>query len=308
MAGEFKPTEAATSVFTFIKTFPAFTARFVLFSISAMVPWIIYIVFVFSKIIEHVGTDGEKWNGIEPFMAMLTQIGAVPILLATLVLTYALFVSTQAMAMRKAVLNQEIGFFGLSWGGFETRLLIVHLAVSFVPILMILPLFSALPYFSELDTGRAIGPGIMLVGLTFLLLFFVFIPLSIYAVGRWGLYGICALTNGNFGIKAAAELSKGRFWPLFGTFALTYLIWMVISGIFQNLGSALLGLSSFTMTDPKDFAEFMAIFTPELIGKFVVYLLVLMVIGTLTYLAYICTGAFAYLKIRQSHTQTTGVN
>ncbi|KAF0110360.1 MAG: hypothetical protein FD163_819 [Hyphomonadaceae bacterium] len=297
MAGEFKPTEAATSVFTFIKAYPAFVARFVLFSIAATLPWIIYFVFVSGKIIEHVGLDGRNWEDIEAFRAMLSQINALPLLIATAIFWFALSIATQAMAIRKTVLNQETGILGLAWGGFETRLSIICIIFSFAPLLIFWPLFKT---FAIMADGTARIEALVAPLVLFCIAFLFFIPFFIYAIGRWGLYGICALQENNFGIKAAGKVSKGRFWVLFGAFALTYLIWMVISGIFQNLGRVLLGLHDVVITDPTEFAEFMALFTPELISKFSVYMLVLMIIGALMHLAYICTGAFAYLKIKQA--------
>jgi|GEM_PF-5063597 hypothetical protein len=304
MAGDFKPTDAATSVFTFIKTYPKFVVRYVIFTLAAILPFFGYIAYLVTAVINNIGLEGEKWEGVEPFFAMLKQINALPLLVAVIVFSFAISISNMAMAIRKAVLNQEIGFWGLTWGGFENRLAIVSFAISFLPMLLLWPLFSIFGTAGDLDAKVEA----LLVPLLFMFLFFLFyLPFSVYAIGRWGLYGICALREGNFGIKASAELSKGRFWSLFGGYALTYLIWVVISGIFQNIGSALIGFQSILANDPSELSSFLSAFTPELLGKLVVFYIVLIVIGALSYLAYICTGAFAYLKIKQAETAPTTV-
>jgi hypothetical protein len=152
-----------------------------------------------------------------------------------------------------------------------------------------------------IEGDEASGIVVMIVALLFIaIILIVILPFEIYAIGRWGLFGIYALVNGNFGFKDAGAASKGRFGAFFGTYALTYLIWVVISGVFQNLGSALIGFNTVILEDFKDLSQLTAFFTPVMIGKFAVFAFVLMAISALSYLAYICAGAFAYLKIKQA--------
>ena len=67
-------------------------------------------------------------------------------------------------------------------------------------------------------------------------MFIVLIPFELYAIGRWGLFGVFALLNDNYGFKDSANFSKGRFWNIFFSYVLTYLIWMVIIGVAERIG------------------------------------------------------------------------
>ena len=60
-----------------------------------------------------------------------------------------------------------------------------------------------------------------------------------YAAVRLSFIGVLTFVTGKIDVKGALALTKGRFWPLFGTYFLAFILFVVVNLVVMMLGAAL---------------------------------------------------------------------
>jgi hypothetical protein len=77
-----------------------------------------------------------------------------------------------------------------------------------------------------------------LVGLTVLLAFVAIIGVTVYAIVRFSFAGVLTFVQGRVTVMGSLAVTKGRFWPLFGTYLLALILFAVVYAAIVVLGTA----------------------------------------------------------------------
>ena len=150
---------------------------------------LLYIIVSFTGLLES-GAAFEKINpnstDLEPFFSALKLINW-PVSIIFLLAAILLGVVLNAFAMRKLVRNQEIGFYGLSFGNDEKNLIIGSLLIAFIVFCVTFLISFVLSFVAVFFKPVALlVPVIIILGAIFLL-------------GRLGIWAVLSIANRNIG-------------------------------------------------------------------------------------------------------------
>lgn len=286
MSAKFSPSDAAVSIFGFIKANPKFSYQYM--AISAIVGLLSTIAFGASGLFEFMARFTEiSQSGNQPstseMMAAFNMLKH-PQLAIVAIISTVITVAMLGMALRKTVLNKEIGFYGLTWGKDENQLGIAILQLTGI-------LFAA--YILAIIIGTLVAlasPFLALIALVAFVLFMVFM------LGRFGMYGVYTIINQKASLRQCASETKEQFWSFVGAFFLCWAICSIALMVLQALtGLALKPLMGDVGTNgiPTDFS---GIFN---IGA-VLYFTLNGAFAGVVQLAVVCVGAFAYHKMNEA--------
>ncbi len=281
MANKFSPSDAAVSIFTFAKLNPKFVLRYM--AITSVFSLLLYIIVSFTGLLES-GAAFEKINpnstDLEPFFAALKLING-PVAIIFLLAAILLGVVLNAFAMRKLVRNQEIGFYGLSFGNDEKNLIIGSLLIAFIVFCVTFLISFVLSFVAVFFKPVALlVPVIIILGAIFLL-------------GRLGIWAVLSIANRNIGIKDAYNYTKEQFWSFVGAYILCGTL-VIIASIFVKallsfVFSAIMPADMFYKV-PQNSKEVLAIGT-------LLFQMVFSFFSSFGSLALLCVGAYAYHQI-----------
>lgn len=188
------------------------------------------------------------------------------------------------MALRKTVLNKEIGFYGLSWGNDENQLGIAMLQLAGI-------WFAA--YVLVFIFGSLVAMVSPFLALLFLVAFALFM---VFLLGRCGMFGVYTIVSQKASLAQTARETKEQFWSFVGAYFLAWVICFIVVLVMQALtGLALrplmgdVGASGYP-TDFKGIFSIGAILYFALNGAF----------AGVFQLALVCVGAFAYHKMNEA--------
>lgn len=286
MANKFSPSDAAISVFSFAKSNKEFTLKYM--GIMAVMALVSMASFISTGYLEFANKMMEfQKSGATPSesdaFAAISLIKA-PQLILFIIIATAFSIAILTMALRKTVRNEEIGFYGLSWGKDENAICIAMLKLFGIVFLgsFVIGFASGL-----LGIAGISSPIIMLTGIA---LFMIFI------LGRYGFYGVYTIVKGKSALKETTEATKDQFWSVVGAFLLCWAIMSIGALVLQSLfGLILRPLMGDVGANglPKSLSGFFSI------GG-ILYFLVIGAIGGFANLAYVCVGAFAYHKMNEA--------
>lgn len=286
MSAKFSPSDAAVSIFGFIKANPKFTYRFM--AIFAVVGLLNAIALASTGVFEFMArfTEISQGSSTPNTNEMMAAFSLIKFPQLAIFAGFATFVSVAilGMALRKTVLNKEIGFHGLSWGKDENQLGIAMLQLMAL-------WFAAYVLVIIIGTLAAMAsPFLMVIALVAFVLFMVFI------LGRFGMWGVYTIVNQKASLRQSASETKEQFWSFVGAFFLCWAICSIALMVFQALtGLALkplmgeVGASGFP-TDFKGLLSIGSILYFTLNGAF----------AGVVQLAMVCVGAFAYHKMNEA--------
>lgn len=288
MFNKFSPSEAAVSVFEFTKLHSKFVLRYSLFYALFQVISVLLLATsgYFGMLRQLIAIDNSNLSD-EAMKALLASIN-VPVFLIFIFISIAFGLMFLGMVLRKTVNNQEIGYYGFTWGKDETNLLIAGLTLigiyfaSFFVAGMIGAIFAA--FGSAGDVAQPI----------ILALVSVFIIWFVISISQ---YGVVSVANGKFNLKEILAETKEQFWSYFGAYLLAFVLVLIATLIIQSSLGAIFGMSSFK---PENLEKVM----PSNIGaaltpKFVLYYFALGIFSGFTQIAFACVGSYAYHKKRE---------
>lgn len=282
MKRTFSPSEAALSVFELTKRQPQFVLRFcIVFALIAMVYLALAGVFgVGTALTNYVAlTAGGKVPSPDRVIAVISPAAAGLTIISLFALASTAF--TSAMGLRKAVRDQDIGFFGLQCGADEVRLIAGMLLIG-ITLLLINIVISVI--------GGAVTMGdrgllLLVVLASILAMLFVMVRLS--------QFGVLSIANGSVGVLASWQETTGQFWRLIGA----YLLWVVIAGILGLVAKAVGTLAGSALGAtigvglPGSLQEFMS-------AGWLCYGLIYGLASGFANLGSICIGAYAWHQMR----------
>ena len=286
MQAKFSPSDAAVSIFGFIKANPRFTYRYM--AISAVVGLLSAFALAAAGLFEFLERLTEISKGSSPpssseIMAALNMI-KLPQLAIFTVISTIVTIAILGMALRKTVLNKEIGFYGLNWGKDENQLGIAMLQLAAI-------WFAA--YFLVLLLGTLAAMVSVFLAVLFLVAFVLFM---VFLLGRFGMFGVYTIVNQKASLAQTARETKEQFWSFVGAFILAWVICYIALMVVQALtGLALrplmgdVGASGYP-TNFKGMLSIGAILYFALNGAF----------AGVFQLALVCVGAFAYHKMNEA--------
>jgi hypothetical protein len=282
MQRTFSPSEAALSVFELAKRQPQFVLRFcIIFAVVMMVTNALAGAFgVGTALYNYVAlTAGGKIPDPDRVVAVLTPAttGLTIVLLFSLVAG----VFTSAMGLRKAVLDEDHGLFGLQFGRDEVRLFVGMLSVGAILFLI--------------NIGVSVIGGALTMGNRGLLLLVILVSLVVMtAIGmRFSQFGVLTIANANIGVLPSWQETKGQVWRLIGA----YVLWAVIAGVIGVLAQAIATLAGSALGAtigsglPGTLQEFL---TPG----WLCYSLIYGLASGFGNLGAICIGAYAWHQMR----------
>ncbi len=215
----------------------------------------------------------------------------------TFIISIAFGMMIMAMALRKTVKNQEIGFYGLTWGKDENNLLIAILVIaaiyvgSFFAAGLLGGIFAATGV-----VGNYATPIIMAI-VTVAMIWFVI------AVSQ---YGVISVANGRFKLKEVISETKPQFWSYMGAYVLAFILAMIASLIVQGSLGAIFGMSTFNPDNAKNL--FPESFVAALSPKYILYYFCMGTFSGFINLALVCVGSYAYHKKREGVPSTIAEN
>jgi hypothetical protein len=278
----FSPSEAAFSIFGLTKRQPQFVLRFcIIYALVVMLTFGIGgALGVGTALTDYVGLmAGGKTPDPEDIMKVLAPAtGGITILLIVGVVCGVL---TSTMGLRKAVLDEDVGLFGLQVGADELRLF-AGLLLVWAILLGVNIVISIVGALVTLGNARLLGLTVVasLIGMAF--------------VGiRLSQFGVLTIANRTISAVPSWKETKGQVWRLIGA----YLLWTVIALIMTSLIQAVATVGASAMGTkvgggmPLSLAEFL---TPG----WLFYTLIYGLISGFGNLGAICIGAYAWHQMR----------
>jgi hypothetical protein len=284
MTDRFSPSEAAFAVFSFMRDYRGFAARWVgLSALGTLASQALSVPAGLSSYLAALQASVAGPAG-DPTatMAALDKIQLAPFL-AMIAVGVVVSAALTAMALRKTLHNTEQGPLGLSWGGQETRLVLLALALGglLVTASFLLSIVAGL-------LGALAGPPIAVP-----VLMAGFVLVVMLGLGRLGQAGVYSVLGDGLGIARSWAATRGQFWSFVGA----HMLWLVVGIIILLVGQAILGVVSGALggrggSELPD--SIGALFTPG----WLVWILGSGVLSGILSLGSICVGAYAWHQMR----------
>jgi hypothetical protein len=291
MPAKFSPSDAAVSIFSFAKANRPFTLRYMgIYGIIGLISVFGLIGTGYLDVMTRIAEITRRSTQPNPdtLLAAFALI-KVPQLAVFLIVSTLVSLVMLGMALRKTVLNKEIGFYGLNWGRDENQLGIALLQLWLV---------FFLGYIVVVLIGGLIAmavPGFLFIIPVVLILFFVFL------LGRFGMYGVYTVANQKASLRQTADATKEQFWSFVGAFFLAWIIVAIGAMVIQ----AIIGLILKPLMGQIGASGFPANVSDMLNIGSILYFFINGAISGLSQLALVCVGAFAYHKMSESVSSTT---
>lgn len=282
MTKTFSPSEAALSIFELAKRQPQFVLRFcIIYALVMIVTYGLAGAFgVGAALSNYIAlTTGGKVPDPERVLAVLAP--ATTGITVLVIFGFLTGVLTTAMGLRKAVRDEDIGFFGLQLGQDELRLFL-GMAMLGAVLFLINIVISVIGGALSLGNPAAIGI-VVLVSVTVMIIIGV----------RLSQFGVITIGERKIGVLQSWQETKGQAWRLVGAYVLWTAIAAVIGLLAQAIGS--LGASFMgTQVNSGMPATFSAFLTPG----WMFYALIYGLAAGLGNLGAICIGAYAWHQMR----------
>ncbi len=282
MTKTFSPSEAALSVFELAKRQPQFVLRFcIIYALTFIATYALMAATGVNKaLVVYTGlTAGGRMPSPERIMEVLSPAG--PGFLIFLIFALLVSAVTSAMGLRKAVLDEETGLFGLSFGKDEINLLVAMLII-------VSGLFAV-----NMLVGLI---GTIVTGGNFALMFLVVLVsiIAMCAVSiRFSQFGVLTIANQQIAVAQSWRETKGQSWRFIGAYLLWIVIATIIGLIFQSLGG--IGAAAMGVKIGNGLPETFAIFFKP---GWLFYTLVYGLASGFSNLGMICIGAYAWHQMR----------
>jgi hypothetical protein len=282
MTTTFSPSEAALSIFELTKRQPQFVLRFCI--IYAVVMILTFALAgatgVGQALANYIAlAAGGKVPTPEDLMEVLAP--ATTGITILLIFGFIAGVLTSAMGLRKAVRDEDVGLFGLQFGGDEVRLFAAMMLVGAI-------LFAVNIVISIIGALVTLGNA-SLLALTVSAALYGMIFVGV----RLSQFGVLTIANRSIAVVTSWKETKGHFWRFIGAYVLWSVIAFVLSMVVQALatfGASLMG-SKVGGGMPATLAEFL---TPG----WLFYGLIYGLIAGFGNLGSICIGAYAWHQMR----------
>lgn len=284
MAAKFSPSDAALSVFSFARSNQAFTLKYMLF--FAIVTLATSSILAFSGFFEYTQFMNEiSQKGQPPSMQDYEEaIALINPLILFLAVLFSFFMGMiiSAIGLRKTVLNKDTG---PQFGTDEKNLMMGGLGIGLIMTGVFFAAFIIIAILGAVfSSSTALTALVSTIGFVFMLLALVFVN------GRYGQFGVFAIADKNYGLKASFQYTKDGFWSFIGAYVLGGVILMILSIIITQAFSLIINAllpDALYSTPPKGVADFFKI------GNIIFQFLSGSVAGFLN-LGFICIGAYIF--------------
>jgi hypothetical protein len=197
---------------------------------------------VYSDLLTHMIAAGAGKpptpQDLQPYMARMQAAGGIVFLaeIAVFGLIMMIFTATQRAVLRPA----QRSFFYLRLGEDELRQIGLGLFLSVcLGVAMVLAMLALMIVVGIVFAVTMAATGSPVVGvLFFIIAYFVLMGATIYAEVRLSLAFPLTFARRNFVIGEAWQLTRGRFWTLFGAFFVIWLFVMLLMTILLGLAVA----------------------------------------------------------------------
>ncbi len=288
MLNKFSPSEASVSVFEFTKLHPKFVLRYsLIYGVFQVVSVLLLAATGYFGIIRKMAAMGSATPSEQDILSVFSSLNWVVVAI-TFIVSIAFGTMVMAMALRKTVNNQEIGFYGLTWGKDENNLLF---AMFIVAIIYIGSFFAA-----GLLGGILAAAGIAVEYATPVVMAIVTVAM-IWFVVAVSQYGVISIANGRFKLKEVMSETKPQFWSYMGAYVLAFILAMIASLIIQGSLGAIFGMSTFNPENAKNL--FPESFVAALRPNYILYYFCMGTFSGFINLAFVCVGSYAYHKKRE---------
>ena len=282
MTKTFSPSEAALSVFELAKRQPQFVLRFcIIYALVLMVTYgLAGATGVGQALQNYVAlTAGGRPPSPEKVMEVVSPAGTgLAIIIAFGLITSAM---TGAMGLRKAVLDEDRGLFGLQLGEDELKF---GLALMLVGLILVAINF-AISLLGGIMTGGNVGLAVLVIFVSLMITGIVGVRLS--------QFGVLTIANQKVSVRTSWDETKGQGLR----FAGAYLLWIVIAGIIGIIAQSIGGIAAGAM------GVKVGVGMPATLGEFMrpgwlFYSLIYGLASGFGNLGSICVGAYAWHQMR----------
>ncbi len=292
MKNQFSPSEAAVSFFEFVKVHPKFTLKYCLiFGIINFITIMALFNTGYKDMV--VLMTSPDFNPNDPTALMnLYKSMDYWTLIPALIFSMLLGVLTITMGLRKTVLNQETGFFGLNFGKDEINYIKANLVIGIIAFLFML---LAMLVTSVLINIPVVGTLVPIV----------IVCVWCFSAVKISMFGIYSIANKTMGIKESWEATKKDYWSYLGAFILNAIIVMIGSLIIMSIIGAMVG--SLNTQELGKAANQQELLEQLFSINTVAYLFINGIVSGFANLALICTGAYIYHRTRPEEGQNLDI-
>jgi hypothetical protein len=282
MTKTFSPSEAALSIFELAKRQPQFVLRFcIIYALVLMATYALAGATGVGKALQ--GYIALAAGGRPPNPERILEVLSPASMGFFIVAAFGLIAGamTGAMALRKAIRDEDSGFFGLQFGKDEINLLLAMLMMGGTLI--------GVNFIIGLIGGFAAGGN---AGVMFLVVFIAFIVMSFVGI-RLSQFGVLTIANQNVSVIPSWTETKGQAWRFVGA----YLLWIIIASIIGLIAQSIGGIGAGAMKVSVSSGM------PETLGAFfkpgwLFYTLIYGLASGFGNLGSICIGAYAWHQMR----------
>jgi hypothetical protein len=232
MTKTFSPSEAALSVFELAKRQPQFVLRYcIIYALILMATYVIAgatgVGEAFQNYVALSGTGRPP--SPQKMMDVLSPAGpGFGVIIAFGLISGAV---TSAMALRKAVRNEDSGLFGLQFGADEFRLLGAMALIGLIVF--------------GINMAISVIGGFVLAGNAALAVLLVFVALLVacFFMLRLSQFGVLTIANQAVTVIPSWAETNGQVWRFLGA----YLLWIIIASILGLIAQSLGGIGALAM-------------------------------------------------------------
>lgn len=282
MTKTFSPSEAALSVFELAKRQPQFVLRFCI--IYALVLIATYAIAGATGVGEAMQNYvALNARGATPSPQKMMEVLSPAAAGFTIIIVFNLLCAglTSAMALRKAVRNEDVGFLGLQIGSDEFRLLI---AIALIGLILF-----------AVNVGVSIVIGVAAAGNAALVMLAVLVAMIVggFVLVRLSQFGVLTIANQEISVIPSWTETKGHGWRFLGA----YLLWGIIAAIMSLIAQSIGGIGALAL-GVKVGSGFPISFVDALKPGWLFYTLIYGLVAGLGNLGSICIGAYAWHQMR----------
>jgi hypothetical protein len=281
MKSTFSPSEAALSIFSLAKRQPQFVLRYsILFALVMMATFALGAIVGVGKVLQDYVAlfDGSSVPDQDAIVELLTPAtGGITIMLVFGIVTSAILT---AMGLRKAVRDEDVGLFGLQFGGDEVRLAaaFVLFGAILVGVNIVISILGAFMTFGN-------------VGLMALVVLAALVAMGFVGL-RLSQFGVLTIAHRRVAIVGSWQETKGQTLRLMGAYGLWLVMMLIFTGLAQaigTLGAAAMGVRVNGM--PATISEMAS-------AGWLFYALIYGMASGFANLSSLCIGAYAWHQMR----------
>ncbi|MEZ6021996.1 MAG: hypothetical protein R3C16_00920 [Hyphomonadaceae bacterium] len=267
-----------------------------IFAIFAWLNWQAFVDYItWTMTVSERAAQADPENPDAVMAAMMppaSVMGIIPAYTLMSLLFYLLFAAYEAACLRWMIRGEAPGLFGLSLGADTWRVYFSYWIWLFLGIAIYIVILAVT--FGMVGIGVAMSSGsengALVVGLIAPFLVLGLLLVWLYVAVRFAPAAATSVARKRFAFFEAWKVTKGRFWGMFGAFALVFLMYFVFVIVCGVAASVIMGVSVMAVLgaggEPQNPEEVFALLaTPQVMVPVALIYAVIIVAAFMFYMA-----------------------